>query len=482
MAAATTAGTLLAACQPKTVVVKETVEVEKAVEVTKVVKETVEVEVEKEVEVTKIVKETVEKVVEVTAAPPPMGPVTLRLQRFFGDCIDEYAGVTELGAGRGECGIFQVLTNKWNAENPDMQIETLVVNWPGYDTLNAGLAADDPPEISVMHGHFIPDYASRGTVMALDDAFETEGINTDDFLPAALTYATFDGRTVGLPFDMHGDLWHINLGNWRDAGLLVSDGKPKLPTDPTEFEAAADAVLGLGKTFVDLQTNGHNGTVWPWMGFVFQQGGAPFDPDDLSPTLNTEEGLTALKFMASWLEKGYTLSGTGYGEAQERFLNGENATWITGTWAVDFYDSQIEEGAALQEYYCSNLPQLYGSGVLTGSHCWVLPKRSNPDPAMLNAATKFFKFLYDNNLEWARTGHLPVRRSVVEGGEYQAMPHRAEYAGFGETAVAWPRTKLVNAVETMMNEEIQAVYIGDKVPEEALASAQQRVEDFAKYM
>lgn len=62
-AAMTAAGAALVACQPQTVIVKETVEVEKEVE--KVVKETVVVEKEVEKEVTKVV----EKVVEVTVAP-----------------------------------------------------------------------------------------------------------------------------------------------------------------------------------------------------------------------------------------------------------------------------------------------------------------------------------------------------------------------------------------------------------------------------
>jgi peptide/nickel transport system substrate-binding protein len=63
------AGIAAVACQPQTVIVERTVEVEKEVE--KVVKETVvvEKEVEKEVEVTKIVEKEVEKIVEVTVMP-----------------------------------------------------------------------------------------------------------------------------------------------------------------------------------------------------------------------------------------------------------------------------------------------------------------------------------------------------------------------------------------------------------------------------
>jgi peptide/nickel transport system substrate-binding protein len=67
-AALTAAGAAAVACQPQTVVVKETVEVEK------VVKETVQVEVEKEVTkvVAKEVTKVVEKMVEVTAVPEVM--------------------------------------------------------------------------------------------------------------------------------------------------------------------------------------------------------------------------------------------------------------------------------------------------------------------------------------------------------------------------------------------------------------------------
>ena len=60
------AGVAVVACQPKTVIVKETVEVEKEVE--KVVKETVVVEKEVEVEVEKEVTKIIEKEVQVTVA------------------------------------------------------------------------------------------------------------------------------------------------------------------------------------------------------------------------------------------------------------------------------------------------------------------------------------------------------------------------------------------------------------------------------
>lgn len=421
-------------------------------------------------------------VVQVTPAAAPVGPVQLRLQRFFGDCTDEYKDITELEQGRGECGIFQVMTNKWNAEHPDMMIETLLVDWPGYDRLNAQFAADDPPEIVIMHGHYIPNYGSRDLLVPLDSIFETEGIDVNDFINAARDYVTYEGKILGLPWDVHGDLWHLNIGVWKEAGLVDSEGKPQIPKNTAEFMAAADKVKAIGKTFLDLQQDGLNGTVWPWLGFVYQQGGSPFSADLQQATVDTPEGLAALEFMYSWSTNGYITPRIGYDDAEERFLRGQNAGWITGTWAVDFYSQQTELDAELKEYMVVNFPQLFGKpGAWSGSHCWVMPTRTKPDQAKIEAIGKFFKYLNDNNSNWARTGHLPVRKSVIDSAEYRALPHRAEYTDFAESAVAWPRVPFASALESIMDEEIQKVWIGDKTPKEALTEAQKRIDDFIKH-
>jgi ABC-type oligopeptide transport system substrate-binding subunit len=102
------AGAAVAACQPKTVVVKETVEVEK------VVKETVEVQVEKvvEKEVTKVVEK--EKVVEVTAAAPT-GPTNALGITLSADALpleEQYIriGIGTVGGGYGH--IMESLYNR----------------------------------------------------------------------------------------------------------------------------------------------------------------------------------------------------------------------------------------------------------------------------------------------------------------------------------------------------------------------------------
>jgi multiple sugar transport system substrate-binding protein len=73
------------------------------------------------------------------------------LQRFFGECGAEYGGGTDISKAEGECGIITTMIDRFNAENPDLQVDVNVVAWPGYPQLTAQMAARDPPDLVTMH-------------------------------------------------------------------------------------------------------------------------------------------------------------------------------------------------------------------------------------------------------------------------------------------------------------------------------------------
>lgn len=411
-------------------------------------------------------------------------PTTITLMRFFGECSDEFAGITDLEQAYGECGIIQVLINKWNAENPDLQVETVVADWPATVQLNAALAAGAPPDIVVLHNERIASYVARGLLTPLGDAFAAAGIDMSDFIPAAQERVTMNGQIFGLPWDIPSPgLWQLNMDVWAQAGLVDDAGAPVLPTSEEEFLAAAQKVKdATGLPFVDLQTDGHNGTTWPWISFIYQQGGSIIDADG-NPNVNTPEALRALTFLKSWIDLGYTTPKLDYSAAEQNFLNGRNASWFTGTWVVDFYVKQVEDPETpLKNYRVAPYPQLYEKRASFASgHNWVVPLGVNADPARLEPIMRVMKFLYDNEFAWAKTGHIAVRQSILDSPEYQAMPHRNEYAEVADITFTYPNASWILAFESITNEEIQAVYIGDKTPEQALADMQARLEDFAAF-
>ncbi|MEO5970860.1 MAG: hypothetical protein ABIQ95_13110, partial [Bdellovibrionia bacterium] len=64
---------------------------------------------------------------------PNIKVTELTLSRFFGSCTDQYSDVTDLSRAEGECGIIQVLTNKFNAENKiGAFVKTQTTEWSAY--------------------------------------------------------------------------------------------------------------------------------------------------------------------------------------------------------------------------------------------------------------------------------------------------------------------------------------------------------------
>ncbi len=411
-------------------------------------------------------------------------PMTLTVMRFFGGCTDRYAGITDLEGVTNECGIITVLTNIWNEANPDVQIETIVAEWPGTTQLNAAIAAGTPPDIAVLHGRRIPIYASRGALTPMTAAFEAAGIDLSDFTEGAADYGLYNGEFYGLPFDLAATIWHINLDLWAEAGLVDDNGAPILPTNREEFVTTGQQIMdATGKPFAEMA--GQAATVRPLTAFIYQQGGTLSD-DEGNPTINTPEALEALNFLIELQESG--IVSRPYNEIDgptslENFSGGESAGLIDGTWRVNLFDSQIAEGeVALENYYVANFPQLFDNpGTFAGSHNWLVPLGPNADPDRVAAAAQYIKWLSDNSVVWARVGHGMTRTSVINSEEFQNLPHRAEYAEMSETVRSVPREVWGNAFWAIVAEEVEAALLGVKTPEVALADAQARLEDFVLF-
>jgi multiple sugar transport system substrate-binding protein len=410
------------------------------------------------------------------------GPKTLQLWRFFNECTSKFAGVTKLGDTTDVCAVQQILANQWNAEHPELQVQTTSLIWPGTIELNSALAAGNPPDIMALHAFRIPAYASRGALTPLTSYMKEAGIDVDDLLPNVRDAVTYNGEIYALPFDVHGILWHINLDQWKTAGLLDDKGKPKFPKGLAEFEAACKQVME--KTGSPIFGGGDDdilGTEILWFSIYSQMGGSVMDKDG-KPSVNTPEAIEALKTQIKLRSAGCFSTGE-LSKTYERFGQGKVASVNGGTWMVNEFDAQVKDSkAGLKNLYIAPFPQFGNKpGVWGGSHTFVVPLGPNADPARVKAAIKYLKFFYDNQLAWARTGHASVRKSVLASADYNALPHHDEYAEFANQVVYLPKAIWSTAVDQILGEEVQAALLGKKTPEQALNDAQARLVDIASF-
>ncbi|MGD8244832.1 MAG: extracellular solute-binding protein [Anaerolineae bacterium] len=414
-----------------------------------------------------------EQPAEEVAAPED---VTIKLARFFGDCDDSTAGVTDPSEATTECEVIQILTNKFNAENEyGITVERLGGSEWGtyYDALNTTFAGGDPPDVAVMHGSNMPDYASRGLLHPLGAEFETVGIDPSDWTEPARNAVTYDGEFVGVPFDLHANLYHVNVDLFKEAGLVDGDGNPILPSSRAEFMEHAQTMKdATGKDYFATDASQFPIGVRFMFTLVWQQNSDLVAADGQSATVDTAEGREALDCMLEMFDKGYANPEHNYDSSQQDFLNGDAAVLMNGTWVVDQYNRE-----ASFEYRALDFPNLYDTpAVWANSHMWAVPKQS--DDAKYEAAAQFLKFLYDHVYDWsAGTGHLATRTSVLTSAEMAGVPQRENYADTANIAKLVPAIVNWQAVEDILKEELESTWLTDKDPAQALADAEQRIND-----
>lgn len=400
------------------------------------------------------------------------------LQRFFGDCTDVYATETDLDKAVGECGIIQVMTNAFNAQyEGESKIETRSVAWGShYDQLSASIAGSDAPTIAVMHADRVVNYVRRGLLEPLGKDFAEVGVDVDDLVKTAAANASSEGEYYALPFDIHGLLWHANKGLMKEAGLVDADGEVMIPSSQEEFFAHAKKFKeATGQDYLAIDKGSQ--TVWLFYSLIWQQGGEPISPDGKMAQLTSPEAKAAANFLKRMFSEGYANPTMKYADAQKAFLNNKVGVLLNGTWVVDFYRDQAEQDEApLTEYEAHSVPAMMGEpAVWVNSHMWVMPKGGAKTEEEKKAAIAFLKFIYDNNGVWARTGHLPVRTSVLDGDDYNSLPMRKNIRKTAEISRSLS-TNILNlgGIQDVVQEEHSRLATNDGSVEEILEDANRR--------
>ncbi|MCY1354906.1 sn-glycerol-3-phosphate-binding periplasmic protein UgpB [compost metagenome] len=406
----------------------------------------------------------------------------IELQRFFGACEADYGSVTDVSKAIGECGIITSLVNKFEADNPDIDVNVTTVEWPGYDQLNAQLSSGAAPDVVSMHYSAISDYQSRGLIDPVDEVLSAQGISPDSFTVAARDGVTKEGQMFGLPFDNWTMLFHVNMNLMKQAGLVNADGTPILPK-------SADELVAQGKQFKEktgkpylVQILANETAAYARVLYtLLQQQNADFFADPTKITLNTPEAKNVVELMKKIKDEGLTTTGLDYAAAVTAFTNGDGGIAVNGTWLIgDFVAQSEKEGTPLAKgYTVYPVPQLYAGrdSTYADGHSWVVPRKDR-SPEQTAAVGKLFKFLVDNDFQWARTGHLPAVKAVFDMQEFKSLPRRDNIAEVAQTGRSLPgAVQRQFAIQDIIGEEVGAAVNGDKTVDEALGSAESRIND-----
>lgn len=415
------------------------------------------------------------------AAPALAEKTEISVSRFFGSCEADYGDVTEAAKGNGECGIITTLINEFNNTSDSYQIKEEVVEWPGYDQLTARLRNGEPPTISVMHQSILSNYASRDLLMPLGDKLTEAGVDLGDMTDAARAGVTKAGDVYAMPFDTLGWLWHTNMNLMEEAGMVNGDGTPVTPSSADDFITQARQFKeATGKPYLCEASVGNAQVYARTLFTLLYQQDHNFFADPTMINLNSDATRNYVDLFKTLYSEGLSTTDYDYSAATAAFPQGECGVYIMGTWLIDTYqqESLKDESALAGGYFVQPFPQLFAQdGIWSDGHAWVIPKQDlNAEEEA--AAVAFLKFLWDNNLHWARTGHLPVRSSIIESEEFKSLPARDRLERVALHATPFPpEVKRQFTVTDYVGEEMQAAVNGQKTVDEAIAAAEKRVND-----
>ncbi len=408
------------------------------------------------------------------------GRTHLYLQRFFGECGAEYGSSIDISKAEGECGIITTMVARFNAENPDIRVDVNVVAWPGYPQLTAQMAARNPPDLVTMHEGVISDYASKGLLEPVDGYLRDAGIATGQFTEAARQGVTMYGHVYGLPWDTHGGLFHVNTALFAKAGLMRG-GKPVLPTTAAELiSQARQFEQRTGKPYLIQSNVGDTAYAARNLYTYMMANGAVLFPDARHIRLDTPVGREVAGFFRQINAEGLGTLNMDTPAAIAAFINGEGGIYPTGTWMIGSFEQEAETpGRPLyRNYAVFPYPRLWGSHVeYVSGHAWVVPARKR-SPQQRAAIARFFKFMAAHNFDWARTGHIPAFKAVLDDPRFKSLPHRADIASLADIGRPLPSGVLrQNAIEGLVGEEAVAAFTGQKSIEAGLRDGERRVNE-----
>lgn len=372
----------------------------------------------------------------------------------------------------GDGGVFQSMLETVGAQNPDIDINPVVLTWGGpyYTKLAMSSVGGRSPDLAVMHATRIVGYAPGGLLDTWDlDRLADHGITRDMFPDLLWDKCFLGGEQFAVPLDFHAFLLFYNTDLCGQAGLLDAEGRLTGLDSP-------DAFLEAGRTLADLTggqgiSYGYTGdgaqVSRMFWGLYAQTGASATLVPGQKADLDRDKAIEVVRFVGDMLDGRIATPDMDYGGAVASFSTGRTAMTFMGNWELQsFVNAGIPFDAA-------TMPTIFGTPATFGdSHVFVLPHQNEVDETRRDAAYAVVAGMLRNSLEWAAGGHTPADLQVTRSPAYAELVPQSHYANAIDEAVFEPSAWFTGSgsdFQARVAEVMQACWIsGSLTPEQAV--------------
>ncbi len=357
------------------------------------------------------------------------------------------------------------------------------------ETLNAGIAAfragEQPTILQVFEVGTATMMNATGAIKPVYELMEETGADFDPsiYLEAvAGYYTTTDGEMLSLPYNSSTPVLYINNDALAEAGIDADT-----PTTWSDVDAILTALQESGhecplttawQSWVHLE----NFSAYHNVPFATEANG--FGSVSTELVFNGEAQIRHIDTMGQWAADGKFIYSGRRNEGGSRFHSGECALFTESSagYAGAKANAEFDFSIAPLPYYddIEGAPQ---NTIIGGASLWVMQGKSDEEYA---AAAAFLNFLSTENIQAAwhqNTGYLPITMAAADltrrEGFYDANPGTdiaiSQMTGSAPTENSKGlRLGNFDQIRGIIDEELEAVWAGDKTAEEALGSATER--------
>ncbi len=326
------------------------------------------------------------------------------------------------------------------------------------NALQVAIPAGEGPDIIAWANDAIGESALAGNIVALDDYGITQDFLKSTYEPAAVTGMIWQDKIWGLPSVQEG----IALVYNKD---LVAEAD--LPKDLDDLLAKASAFRAANPDKHLLCNQGFGGADAYHVAPVYFGFGVPSYVDDTGTAfVNTPEMIKGGEWLVEMSK--VSLSEQSYDICTAAFTEGKVAMWWTGPWAI----ATVEEAKI-------NYGILPMGKPFVGIQTMLLTKnavdRGNAEVAL--DIMKYFTSAEVQKKLSLQNKTIPAPSAAANDPEVQAL---ATLAGFGAAmanGVPMASTPFASAQWGPVGDASVAIWTGSQPPADALAAAQQAVEE-----
>ncbi|NAZ87247.1 extracellular solute-binding protein [Kineococcus indalonis] len=344
-------------------------------------------------------------------------------------------------------------------EVPGLGIDATVLAWgsPYYTKLAMSSAGGRAPEMAVLHLSRLAGYAPGGLLDPWDlDLLAEFGVTEQDFPAAAWQRAQHDGQLYAVPMDTHPFILFYNRDVAGRAGLLGPDGELLPLTSPEAFLDAGRAMAAAtGATGVAYGYQVDTGQALRLFLSFYGQLAGELDLSGDTVGIDRAAAEEVVDFAHRMLDGEIADPTASYPAALSTFNAGRAGMILSGEWELPgFQEAGFPLGA-------TPFPALFGRPRgYADSHSFVLPHQDVVDEDRRRATHRAAAGLLKQTLTWARAGHIPAYKPVLQEPGYAELEPQTSYASAAETAVYDPAAWFTGAGSTFQDQVSQALIRG----------------------